>query len=207
VVDPIESSEMVWNLEPPVDGALDDWEVLYRPDITALAKSLSESARTALAINKGVDAWSIDPASPGGLEFVPLRDVSSAAESPLPLDAIPMGIRLQSSIGISDEVIALFALFNDTIGPRLLITSLINFQPHQLPSLFRALDVFGAEVGRKEGWAWGIPPDSPLVDAWKAEGRGVRVGKRAEKDGHLLGVAWYGREKGRLIDPQMWGWC
>jgi len=110
------------------------------------------------------------------------------------------------------ETIVLFTTHNPPIGPRLLITCIHNLDPCDLESLLLVLDTVGSEAGRIEGWVWGLDPSSELVKNWTAMAeRDVQTGRRAEKMGHLLGVAWYGSEEERegaeLMDGQMWNWC
>jgi hypothetical protein len=216
VADAKENTEIVWSLLPPIPGALDDWEVLDRSALRKVTPTTVSSAAASLAsAPKDAPAWCIDPSSPGVLSFVPFRDVDSALEPPPGVLNVGLQLRPKSptTTKTSDEqdVIVLLALHNTAIGPRLLITNLCNVQPGHLPSLLRALDVFGAQIGRTEGWAFGIGPDHPLAGAWKAEtGRRVTIGPRADVKGHLLGVAWYGKgegKRGNLVDTQMWGWC
>jgi hypothetical protein len=218
VADAKENTEIVWSLLPPTTGALDDWEVLDRSALRKVTPTIASAAAASLAsAPKDAPAWCIDPSSPGVLSFVPFRDVDSALEPPP--GVLNVGLRLKSKSptttksSVEQDTIVLLALHNTAIGPRLLITNLCNVQPEHLPSLLRALDVLGAEIGRADGWAFGIAPDHPLAEAWKAEtGRRVTVGPRADVKGHLLGVAWYGKGDGRgkrgtLVDTQMWGWC
>lgn len=220
VADAKENTEIVWSLLPPTPDALDDWEVLDRSALRKVTPTIASAAAVSLAsAPKDAPAWCIDPSSPGVLSFVPFRDVDSALEPPP--GALNVGLRLKAKFptttksSVEQDTIVLVALHNTAIGPRLLITNLCNVQPEHLPSLLRALDVLGAQIGRTEGWAFGIAPDHPLAEAWKAETeRRVTVGQRADVKGHLLGVAWYGKGKGKgggkrgtLVDTQMWGWC
>jgi hypothetical protein len=99
------------------------------------------------------------------------------------------------------------------ISRGLLVTYVHNLRPEQLPTLLLALDEAGAMAGVNEGIVWGIPPESELGRAWvRQQGRGAVASTRPEKDGHLLGVAWYGdggnpEEQAVLADSQLYSWC
>jgi hypothetical protein len=103
----------------------------------------------------------------------------------------------------------------DLIGPRLLVTYISHLEPAHVPALLAALDEVAHAAGREEGWVWGLDKDGELARAWAekgGEGREVRVGRRQEIEGHLWAVAWYGgregaKERGRILDAQMWHWC
>ena len=203
-----ESTELVWKILFAAEKPDQSWELLYESDFPSIAKTLSASARAKLgSVDTGRTRFTNDPASPGTLGFVPIR--GSFVEPPRSTQE-PYGVRLKSP-GREDAIV-LFTAFNTHVGPRMLITCIHNLLPSDLPTLLQALDAVAAKAGRDEGWVWNLDPEGELARAWRElPGRDVRAGRRAEKFGHLLGVAFYGPEEeqegAELADGQMWSWC
>ncbi|WVQ82555.1 hypothetical protein IAT38_004684 [Cryptococcus sp. DSM 104549] len=209
VVDDSSSSEVVWKILPP-EGTIDSSvEWLYQEDMPSVTDELSARLKAQLqrADTSEHSLFAHDPASPGALTFI--QTLGDWNNPPI-RDNIPLGLRIRLPSGnTQDDTIVLFALNNKAIGSRLLVTYVSNLKPVQLPVVLRAFDELAVEAGHSLGWAWGLDPESELVDTWKKlPGREARSGRRQEIDGLLLAVAWYGEEKedGRLFDGQMWGW-
>ena len=202
--------ELVWKILPPSNEVNESpWELIYEGDLPKIAQMLSQAARDKLQVAAGSSRtlFQNDPISRGTLSFVPIR--GSYFETPSTASE-PCGARLKFSNG--EEAIVLFTAHNVSIGQRLLITYIHNLRPADADSLLRVLDGIGSKAGRTEGWVWDLDPSSELAQAWRARPqRQVLAGRRAETNGHLLGVAWYGSdEEGRaaeVVDRQMWGWC
>ncbi|WWC63120.1 uncharacterized protein I303_105720 [Kwoniella dejecticola CBS 10117] len=212
-------TELVWKLLPPKTDQLDEgWEWLYLDDLPSIGSKLSKATKKNLAQQETTEKalFAHDPSSEGMLSFIPLK---GTWQRPTIIDPEPVGLRYtpSGSAGAGaggrseEETIVLFSMKMINIGDRLLVTYVHNLTSAQLPSVLTALDILGHKAGQTEGWAWDISVLQPdLVDSWRnIEGREVKIGRRQEIDGHLLGAAWYGdlEEKGELVDGQMWSWC
>jgi len=205
------NQEVVWKLLPvnnPGDVQT-PWSLIYEADFPEIGQTLSVAVRKDLetAIESPGTLFRNDPATPGTLSAVPVRGTYIEPSLTAPP---PFGARFTSSRG--EETIVLFTAYNRNIGSRILITYIHNLHPDDLPSLLRLLDTIGLKAGRTEGWIWGLVPSSDLAKAWLAASqRDVKIARRAERFGHLLGVAWYGSEEDQegaeLVDGQMWNWC
>jgi len=202
--------ELTWKILPPSDDAdRKPCKWIYQSDLPEIGKILSAAARTRLQAGETVPKtfFQQDPTSKGILSFVPVRGSYSEGFAE-PHE--PSGVRMALPNG--EETIILFTAYNTSIAPRLLITCIHNLHLEHLPSLLRLLDTVGSGAGRTEGWVWDLDPSSELVKAWQAmPEREVRASRRAERMGHLLGVAWYGAEEemenAEFVDRQMWNWC
>lgn len=184
---------------------------LFTKDLPTVAQELSTAKREEISAQPG-SSWCADPLSPGILAYIPSRVLRPRAKDFAHVfDTEPCRIRLSSLKPDRRDTIVLFANSMGKISRGLLVTYVHNLHPEQLPALLDALDEAGAMAGLDEGMVWGIHPESELGRAWvRQEGRGAVARTRPEKDGHLLGVAWYGgkpEEQAVLADTQMFSWC
>lgn len=226
-----EKREVVWKILPSASASdleLDaksdsneesssEWKWIHLADLetansNGVGADMSIAARqTLLQANGETTLFAHDPAPPSCLAAVPLRCFDARPSSwTVPASEEPVGIRIPPTSPEGKEALVLFVWSDNMIGPRVLITHIANLTPDQLPTLLQALDKIGNQSGRKEGWVWGLDPESELVKAWKGmPGRETSVGNRPEYDGHLLGTAWYGKEeeRGFTVDVDMWSWC
>lgn len=205
-------TELVWTVLPASSTRSETegeykWEWIMKDELPTIANKLKEGVKADLQSRRADGTvYRPDPTSPGLLDWINVR--GPWLSSVQPQGDEPLGIKTVSPDGV--ETIVLFCAYNEHIDKRLLITFIHNLTPAQLPSLLAKLDTVAHRAGRIEGWIWGLDLDSELVGAWKGlKDRNVVTGARAEKAGHLLGVAWYGDEqdKGEFVDWQMWDWC
>jgi hypothetical protein len=208
-----DNQEVVWQIQAPRDDKK-KWDWLYEADLqgdSAFAKHLRDKSRAGLADADGQETLCAnDPTTPMLLSFIQTRCLDSRP-SGWTYDRAeePVGVRLSSSDGAEDAIV-LFTWSSGMIGPRLLVTNISGLTPVSLPEALEAMDVVAHKSGVKEGWAWGLDPSSTLVARWsELPGTKTQVGRRAEKDGHLLCVAWYGKQEQRGVycDADMWSWC
>ena len=207
-----ENQEVVWQIQPPMEG--NKWDWLYLADLQGDSHLAKELQSITLRELEGEDGsrtvCANDTTTPMLLSSIQTRCLESrSADWVYKTDQEPVGVRLPSADG-GKEAVVLFTWSSGMIGPRLLVTHTSGLQPEKLPDALESMDVIGYAAGVKEGWAWGLPVDSPLVAAWrKSPGRCTHDGRRAEIDGHLLCVAWYGdaAERGVYSDRDMWSWC
>ncbi|ODN92799.1 hypothetical protein L198_05594 [Cryptococcus wingfieldii CBS 7118] len=208
VVDDAQCSELVWKILPPatVEGSFSWIHLQDLEDVGSLISARLQSNLRQTDTSQNA-VFITDPASPGVLDFVPVK---GSWKRPTP-EPLPVGIRIPSPSGKKeDDAIVLFAVSCIHIGDRFLITHISNLSPYQLPLLLSAIDSLASSstLCPAEGWAWDLGLSGELVDAWKKqEERAVSVGRREEIDGHLLGVAWYGDDEGRLGNGDIWSWA
>ncbi|OWZ66062.1 hypothetical protein AYX15_02604 [Cryptococcus neoformans] len=218
VVDDFLNGELIWKVKPSTGPLEDIFSLIFEEDLVSVGEELSLSAMEKLerSDTSKRSVFVPDPSSPGGLSFLPVKTLwKDPTGTPR-----PVGIRVKTSssscstkspfLKSSEDAIILFTISPPSTWDHLLVTYISNLSPSQLPSILRALDILATEAGQKEGCVWGLDLGSELVQTWKElPGREVRVGRKGEVDGHLLGVAWYGKEedKGVCGDGQMWGWC
>lgn len=178
--------------------------------------SVQEAALARLATesdNKNETAFLTDPSSPWLLAHVANRCLDiRALDWSTHRDQEPAGFRLKSKSGSpgAKDAINVCSWSEQVIGPRVLLLHSANLTPDLVPDALEAMDAMGHAAGRTEGWAFGPAPDSEFTKAIRAmPERAVRTGRRAEIDGQLLTVAWYGdqKERGRFLDLDMLGWC
>lgn len=205
------SHELAWKILPSSKSMEEDtrWKWLYRADLPNLAETLSAASRAHLEASDSTSnsLFRCNPLNKGTLGFVPTRGGFAEAED---TSSEPVGVQSTSAQG--GETIVLFTTHNIHIAHRLLITYIHNLQPKDLDSLLRVLDTRASEAGRTEGWIWDLDPSSELGEAWAGMAeRDVKSGRRTERMGHLLAMAWYGPEEEQgdadLVDGQMWNWC
>ncbi|ORY35378.1 hypothetical protein BCR39DRAFT_509147 [Naematelia encephala] len=210
--------ELVWKLHPPplTDTISESIEELH--DVSGIADEMTASHLNKLRDididNCGQSVWTTEPSSTGVMDFIAEKGkYGSQSEERDSSKAEVRGLRYHGSKKDgSDDTVILFTPYNINIGARLLITATLGLEAHpeRLEALIGALDKYGIAAKRTEGWIWGLGDDSEVVRRWKSlDGREVRCGRRAEKDGHLLGVAWYGHEgdSADMLDTSMWSWC
>ncbi|OXB36634.1 hypothetical protein LQV05_005402 [Cryptococcus neoformans] len=209
LVEDSQNTELVWKIFHPAAGSTEGFNWLFEEDLEEIGQILSDCMQEKLRkTDTSRRAYFVqDPSTPGVLSFAPVKG-SWMEKTPSPL---PVGIRIKSPSGKpSDDAIVLFAITCPPIGERFLITHISNLDSHQLPFVLQAFDMLATDAGHEEGWVWDLSLSSNLVHAWQQlPDREVRVGRRQEMLGHLLGVAWYGpeEEKGTLLESQMWSWC
>ncbi|OXG32171.1 hypothetical protein C359_03538 [Cryptococcus neoformans Bt120] len=218
VVDDFLNGELIWKVKPSTGPLEDIFSLIFEEDLVSVGEELSLRAMEKLerSDTSKRSVFVPDPSSPGGLSFLLVKTLwKDPTGTPR-----PVGIRVKTSssscstkspfLKSSEDAIILFTISPPSTWDHLLVTYISNLSPSQLPSILRALDILATEAGQKEGCVWGLDQGSELVQTWKGlPGREVRVGRKGEVDGHLLGVAWYGKEedKGVCGDGQMWGWC
>ena len=107
-----------------------------------------------------------------------------------------------------EDAVIIFSWSNDMIGPRVFLLHSANLTADLVPDALEAMDVVGHPAQRKEGWVFGPGVNDAFTQAVREMGRLVKVGRRAEIDGHLLAVAWYGdqQDRGRNLDFDLLGW-
>ncbi|ADV22688.1 Hypothetical protein CGB_E6360W [Cryptococcus gattii WM276] len=209
VVDDALNGELVWKILPNADPLEEGYTWIYQEGLVSVGQELSMRVQNELRRSDTTERsiFMQDPANPGTLFFLPVKGAWMNPE----FKSFPVGLRIKAPSGKSTEdAIVLFTVSNRSIRKRFLVTFVSNLDPLQLPSVLKAFDTLATKVGHEEGCVWGLDAESELVKAWKAlSEREVEVGRREEVDGHLLGVAWYGREedRGMLGDGQMWSWC
>ncbi|OXC69030.1 hypothetical protein AYX13_02319 [Cryptococcus neoformans] len=208
VVEEPSITELVWKIHPSTLSIEEPLEWLYVDDLKAVAEELHvrQQKRLQEANTSERSLFLADPATPGSLGYLTIKGSWST-----PTDmSLPAGLRIKSSSdNSSDDAIILFTIHCSIIAPRFLIRFVSNLSPAQLPVALSAFDYIATKAGHTEGCVWGLTEEKELVEAWKAQpGREVTIGRRPELDGHMLGVAWYGKEEdnGGLLDTQMWGW-
>lgn len=203
--------ELVWKIKQPSNSSgSKEYQWLYPRDLLSIGEELSEAMKVySEKKDFGGNVWTQDLTSPGTLSYIPKRAAwDRSSDWSIRYEGEPCGIRIPSTREGGMEAIVIFTWSTKVLEPRVLITFKHALTVDQLPNLLEALDEIGSKGKREEGWIWNIDPDSDLVKAWsQLDGRDIVVKKRAERDGHLLGVAWYGPGEGRLLDGQMWSWC
>ena len=207
-----ENQEVVWQVQPPTEGKKWDW--LYLADVqedSELAKRLQKHTLAGMTSSDGTRTLCAnDATTPMLLSSIPTRCLDSRSSDWIyKRNEEPIGVRLPSADG-SDPAIVLFTWSTRFIIPGLLVTHISGLGPDQLPDALEAMDAVVHQAGMKEGRAWGVDPATPLVQKWKdLPGRKTQVGRRAEVEGHLLCVAWYGdaADRGVYCDTDMWTWC
>lgn len=208
-VDDALNGELVWKILPNADPLEEAYTWIYQEGLVSTGQELSVRVQNELRRSDTTERsiFMQDPANPGTLFFLPVKGAWMNPE----FKSFPVGLRIKApSCNSAEDAIVLFTVSNRSIRKRFLVTFISNLNPSQLPSLLKAFDTLATKVGHEEGCVWGLDAESELVKAWKAlSEREVKVGRREEVDGHLLGVAWYGREedRGMLEDGQMWSWC
>ncbi|WVQ74812.1 hypothetical protein IAR50_004418 [Cryptococcus sp. DSM 104548] len=212
VVDDTQCSQLVWKILPPATTSTvtGGWSWIHLRDLEGIAPLLSSRLQSALRTTDTSQhsVFNTDPASPGVLDFVPVKGSWKRPTS----EPLPVGIRIPSPEGEEEDAIVLFAVSCIHISERFLITHISNLSPAQLPLLLEAVDSLAASsgLGPTEGWVWDLGLSGGLVDAWKKQdGREVQVGRREEIGGHLLAVAWYGEEEGggKMGNGEIWNWA
>ena len=201
------TQEVVWQVQPAKDESK-EWDWLYLSDVqegSNLAAELRERSRQTISDTSVPETICVnDPTTPMLLSSIQTRCLDARpSDWVYKREEEPVGVRI-------GDAVVLFTWSSGMIGPRLLVTHISRLQPGQLPEALEAMDVVAHKAGRKEGWAWGLNAASPLMDKWKTlESRQTSTGRRAEIDGHLLCVAWYGdaEERGAYGDTDMWTWC
>lgn len=199
----------MWKILPNADPLEEDFAWIYQEGLGSVGQELSVRVQNELRRSDTTERsiFMQDPANPGTLFFLSVKGAWMNPE----FKSFPVGLRIKAPSGNSTEdAIVLFTVSNRSVRKRFLVTFVSNLDPLQLPSVLKAFDTLATKVGHDEGCVWGLDAESVLVEAWKAlSEREVKVGRREEVDGHLLGVAWYGREedRGMLGDGQMWSWC
>jgi hypothetical protein len=206
-----ENQEVVWKLQPP--KADKEWDWLYAKNILEDAEILQKVQKAALARLeqvKGETGYLTDPSSEWLLAHVANRCLDiRPPDWPLKREEEPVGVRIKAKDG-AQEAIVVFSWSEQVIGPRVLLLHAANLTADLIPEALEAMDVIGARAGRTEGWAFGPSQDDVFTRVLSdMPERGVRNGRRAEIDGHLLAVAWYGdqEERGKFMDLDMLGWC
>lgn len=108
-----------------------------------------------------------------------------------PRDREPVGVRLASG-----KAIAVFTWSTGLTGDdRIDLLHTANLAKEHVVELLDAMDVIAFAAGRKKGWAFGPAMGTTHRDVlFQAiagmEDRFVSTARRAEVDGHLIGVAW-----------------
>lgn len=202
--------ETLWDIKAAKSDALDGWEVLHWKDFESIQPVLAEANRKKLlASSSDKPYWSPDPSTPGGLAFLQFTLPVLSERPEEELAQIPVAIRRQFP-DTEGETIVVLAYDNKMMGDFMLATYIHNLPPQHVESMLDALDVFGNKAGHTRGWAFDVNEKTELAKAWAVvPGRNVEHRPRAERHGHVLGVAWYGKPepRGELVDGQMWGCC
>lgn len=209
-------TELVWDLIQPDQSVLTEYEHGAVAWINDKIDAISATDGTAEnEVGHGdrskTTRLGYDPASPGILEFVNGKSRYFHGTGAAPEGEHGWITHYDSPHSPNTPVLVQFA-HNPTIGDRLLIPYYSDAanETNSLDRVLKILDHVGASTGKKQGWIWGLDLNGSLVKEWKSlPNRNVRAGRRAEKDGHLLGLAYYGPEgeDWTLVNSQMWLWC
>ncbi|KAK4685308.1 hypothetical protein P7C73_g4848, partial [Tremellales sp. Uapishka_1] len=200
VVDPKANVELDWELLPVEEEAkTNEWDLLHAKDMPEIEELLSNSLTQALKDSSEQQTIVVhDPSSVGSLWIVAEKGAYGSTST----DSPPLGAR-------QDDTVVLFTATNVIVYEKLLVTCTHKVQSDGLASLLKILDRAGAKANRTSGIVWGL--DDETIATWKDEaerqGRKITVRERKGLLGHLLAVARYGKEKGIVLDSQLWPWC
>lgn len=221
--------EIIWRMLPPVKEQKFDWiyeSDLYNDDAlrtVARQGSIAKIAKACALAEEGSKVFAVDGWDPGILAHI-IGDMLDhrLADPALPgqgeRDHQPIGIRPKSdTIRKGDngeaetgvQAMALFSWSPDLTGDGVDLLYTANVQEQHVEEVLQAMDVVGHTAGKTTGKAF-VPAANNLF--WEVvramPERLIRAGPRAEMDGHLIGVAWYGEEHGkaRYLDYDVVAW-
>ena len=210
-----QNQEVLWKILPPKENK--EWDWLYEADLledTSILETVRDAALERLhkeADPKRETAYLTDPSTAWLLAHVATRchDIRPV-DWDIPRDREPVGFRLKAKEQGAKDAVVITGWSEQMIGPRAFLIHSANLTPDLIPDALEAIDVIGHGAKRKEAWAFGPAADDDFTSVVKGlPHREVRQGRRAEIDGHLLAVAWYGdqEERGRFLDLDILGWC
>lgn len=208
-----ENHEIVWKCNEPMEKQR-NW--LYIDDLLrddSLLLTLRDAA-LARVEQQGESAasYAYDPAAPWmSTHFVYRSLEQRAADWPYTFNTEPVGIRLKGAGKDGKDAIGLFTWSPALTGNKIDLANLANITADNIPDVLEAMDVLGKASGRELAWGFGKKGDEKDV-LFKAVAmmpdRFVSTGMRAEVDGHLIGVAWYGDQgkRSELLDLDLLAW-
>ena len=208
-----ENYEIVWKCHEP-KGKERDW--LYINDLMqdqSLLHTLRDATLARLKEQGESSAsYAYDPAAPWmSTHFIYRSLEQRAADWPFTFNTEPVGIRLKGAGKDGTDAIGLFTWSPGLTGNKIDLAHLANITEDNIPDVLAAMDVLGKAAGRELAWGFGKKGDERdvLFQAVSAmPDRFVSAGMRAEVDGHLVGVAWYGDQGKRceLLDLDLLAW-
>jgi hypothetical protein len=210
-----ENQEVVWRIQPPLTAEGGEWHWLYEADLYSDTGLLEDVRNSALARLQQIDtslgpAFLADPASPYLLGDVATRCLDIRPLNwPYSRNTEPVGVRLEAKDPSQPDAIVIFSWSTDMIGWHVFLLHTANLTADLVPDALAAMDVVGHAAGLQQGWMFGPGKDDDFTLAVKAlPDRLVRTGRRAEIDGHLLAVAWYGgmAGEGQNLDLDLLQW-